>query len=109
MNTPLKFFSDLISLLLEYPDKNKNKINVESLKVQGPGGGGYSGYQEAGMIKIMGAKNQNPKKSLGLQTKSPINPWTKNLPPPPSPKKKEKKKKETQTVNIKTAAKQVWL
>ena len=57
----------------------------------------------------MGAKNQNPKKSLGLQTNPPINPWTKKLPPPPKKKKKEKKKKETQTVNIKTAAKQVWL
>ena len=41
----------------------------------------------------MGAKNQNPKKSLGLQTKPPINPWTKNLPPPPPPKKKGKKEK----------------
>lgn len=83
----------MISLLLEYPDKNKNKINVESLKVQGPRGRGVLWISRSGDDQ-MGAKNQNPKKSLGLQTKSPINPWTKNLPPPhPLPKKKGKKEK----------------
>jgi len=39
--------------------------------------GGYSGFRVTEMIERE-PKSKPPKKSLGLQTKPPKNPWTKN-------------------------------
>ena len=53
-----------------------NKIEPDLLP--GGGGGGYSGFQVTKWQEWSnGGKNQNPKKSLGIQTKPPKDPCTK--------------------------------
>ena len=55
-------------------------IESEKDTTVGREGGGYSGFQVTGMIKLMGGKNQNPKNSLD-QILTPIKSHSKFLRP----------------------------